>query len=223
MVTDDGRATTFALADGRELASTDLDVRLTPRYGETGGDGAEVTATRGGVYVTRRAGGNASLTAYDHDLRVRWRAAGVPDGRVEECGGLICVTGERGLAVLDARDGAVRWTDPRRRYGYDLGPDTGPAAPGGLVAFDRDDASDSVVLAAETGRVLRRLGRTLPIGSLLLRSDTEIAGRTWVSTRADAPRSLGSLDTSSPYACSALGRYLACPGVTGPTTVWRTP
>lgn len=224
VVTADGRATVLAVDDGTELADADLGVRLTP--GARDGDHVDVITSDRHLYVSSRIGGATSLTAYGlADLRVRWRSPGTPDGLVLDCADAVCVGGEQGMAVLDRDDGTVRWTNQRWHSSYDV--DAGQPAPARhrLIAFGAQDPADSVLLDPATGQVLRRLGRTLPLGPLLLRSDTEIPSRTWVSTRdrRGAFHLAGSVDTPTPHACSTSGRYLACLGTNGPATVRRLP
>lgn len=81
------------------------------------------------------------------------------------------------------------------------------------------------LLDPATGQVRQRLGTVVPVGRLLLHSDTELPGQAWVNVLqpGGAMRTLGRVDTAVPFGCEADARYLACPTTDGPTKVWRLP
>lgn len=226
VVSADGRASVLGFADGTERAAADLGVQLLPFENDGRSDYADVTAVDDRVYVARRSGGDTTLAAYAVDgLRLLWRVGGREVGQLSGCGGLLCLTGERALTVLDKRDGSVRWTDPRWRFGLDDPLSDGRAGPSRVLALGRQDDREAALLDAATGRVVRSLGQSRYVGALVLRADTRIPKRIWVSVGVPGgePHLIGSLDNAGPYDCAAAGEFLACPTSSGVTGVWRVP
>ena len=221
VVGTDGHVTTLRFADGVVLGEGDLGVRLPVQLdGDFLADFVGVTVSGDRVYVSRRERGKSSLTAYGlPGLAVRWRAEGGPVGSVHECGPVLCISDTRWVSGLDPGDGSVRWSDPAWSTAYSAGGDT-------LIAYDQQESPEAAVLDATTGKLVRKLGRTYVTGGLELRSDTEIAARTWVSAPGatdDAAHTVGSLETEAPFGCDVFIPYLACPTTAGPTTVYRIP
>jgi hypothetical protein len=88
------------------------------------------------------------------------------------------------------------------------------------------ERSESALLDAATGRLIRRLGHAFQLDRLVLRSDDKVAGRIWVDEvdpSDGALHAVGSLDTAAPFGCSLRDRFLACPTSAGPTVVWKVP
>jgi hypothetical protein len=217
----DGHVTTLQFADGTVLGEGDLGVRL-PLV--LGGDlqvnfvGVTVSADQ--LYLSRRVGGRTSLTAYRlPGLTPQWRTEGGPAGFVHDCGPVLCISDTRWVSGLDPSDGAVRWSNPAWSNAEPLGDGT-------LLAYDQQEIPESAILDPQTGVARRELGRTRAVGGMELRADTEIPGRTWVTvtpTRDGVAHTAGSVETSAPYACTVRAPYLACPTISGLTTVWRIP
>ena len=220
VVGHDGHVTSLDFADGRVLGEGDLGVRLPAESGGSGlPDYAGVDVAGDRLYVSRRADGRVSLSAYRLPaLTLDWRATGGPVGTVYDCGPVLCISDTRWVTGLDRADGSVLWSDPEWVA-------AGATRDGRLVASTQAENPEVVELDPFSGKVLRRLGHTYFVGDVQLRGDTKIAGRTWVSvTGSDgAARTVGSLDTAAPYGCEAEGAYLACPTTPGPTGVWRLP
>ncbi|WP_203842224.1 outer membrane protein assembly factor BamB family protein [Winogradskya humida] len=230
----DGHVTTLRFADGSVLGEGDLGVRRKP-------DTTDVIVDAAGdrVYVTEMG----ALTAYRlPGLVLEWQARKIPYGAVTTCGPMLCVAGNNEVSGLDPADGSVRWTAPgwsgvsQRSDGtvilYRPTPD-GPVVNSG-VGSGVDDHERRVARPPEyaaidprTGAVLRLLAEVdWTAQGLQLRADLRIAGRTWVQLLDPAdgvPHTVGSLDTARSYGCQVALPYLACPTVTGPTTVWRLP
>ena len=216
----DGHVTTLQFADGSELGEGDLGVRV-PDQSDASLPGFVGVAVSGDqLYVSRRDGGRASLSAYAlPGLTRRWRTEGGPTGFVHDCGPVLCISDTRWVSGLDPADGSVRWSDPAWSNASPLGAGT-------LLAYSQQENPEAVVLDARTGTVLRKLGRTYAVGGLELRQDSRIAGRTWVAVPDPADGSVhtvGSMDTGTPYGCEVRRPYLACPTSAGPTTVWQIP
>lgn len=150
--------------------------------------------------------GGSYLAAFSRDgLSREWVTATNSAYGVVPCGsGLLCAFGPAGLTVLDPADGSVRWT----------GPTWQGMGEGGVLLGESGRAA---VVDLATGRVERLLGRSAPVGGMLLFPEP---GRTSVIGLADG-RLRGVLPLVLPSACSAAGPYLGCetPDVT--FTVWR--
>jgi hypothetical protein len=217
----DGHVTTLQFADGSVLGEGELGVRLpNESSGTFQANFVGVTVSGDQLYMSRRDGGKASLTAYRlPELTRRWRTEGGPTGFVRDCGPVLCITDTRWVSGLDPSDGSVRWSDPTWSNAFEQGN-------GLLLAYDQQENPESAILDARTGTVRRKLGRTLAVGRLELREDSRIIGRTWVAVADPADgtvRTVGSMQTSAPFGCMASGQYLACPTSAGPTTVWQIP
>lgn len=220
VIGQDGHVIALDFADGRVLGEGELGVRLPAEAGSGFlPDYAGVDVAGDQLYVSRRADGQVSLTAYRLPaLTPEWRARGGPVGTVYDCGRVLCISDTRWVTGLDRADGSVLWSDPAWVT-------AGATRDGRLVASTQAEDPEVVELDPFSGKVLRRLGHTFFVGGVQLRGDTEIAGRTWVSVTGGngTERTVGSLDTAAPYGCEAAGAYLACPTIPGPTGVWRLP
>ncbi|GID95945.1 PQQ-binding-like beta-propeller repeat protein [Amorphoplanes digitatis] len=219
----DGHVTTLRFADGSVLGEGDLGVRLPMEYTDDYlADFVGVTVSGDRLYLSRGDDGRASLTAFGlPGLTERWRTVDGPAGWVNDCGPVLCISDGARLSGLDPADGSVRWSDPAWGGGASLGDGT-------LLAYDRQEEPTSAILDARTGALRRGLGRSIVIGGMELRADTEILGRTWVNVADPAAGDgavhvVGAMDTTAPYGCTARVPYLACPTAAGPTTVWRIP
>ncbi|WP_212997483.1 outer membrane protein assembly factor BamB family protein [Winogradskya consettensis] len=226
----DGHVTTLRFADGSVLGEGDLGVRRKP-------DTTDVIVDAAGerVYVTE----TGALTAYRlPGLVLEWQARKIPYGAVTTCGPMLCVAGNNEVSGLDPADGSVRWTAPGWSGVSPLADGTvvlnrpTPVINAG-VGSGIDDHERRVVrppeyaaIDARTGRVLRLLAEVdWTAQGLQLRADLRIAGKTWVQLLDSdgVPHTVGSLDTARSYGCQVALPYLACPTVTGPTTVWHLP
>lgn len=217
----DGHVTTVRFADGSVLGEGELGVRLpeepagAPRANFVG-----VTVSGDQLYLSRRDGGRASLTAYRlPELTRRWRTAGGPTGFVHDCGPVLCISDTRWVSGLDPNDGSVRWSDPTWSNAF-------AHTDGTLLAHDQQENPESAILDARTGALRRKLGRTHLVGGLELRADGKATGRTWVVAEDPTDgrmRTIGSMRIAVPYGCAVQRPYLACPTPAGPTTVWRIP
>ncbi|MFI7598747.1 PQQ-binding-like beta-propeller repeat protein [Actinoplanes sp. NPDC049681] len=213
----DGHVTTLRFADGALLGEGDLGVRPPTQLRDAVlADFVAVTVAGPRVYVSRRERGRPSLTAYGLPaLSVDWRVEGGPVGTVYGCGPVLCISDTRWVSALDPADGSVLWSDPAwsaARF-----------TPQGLIAYDQSEDPESAMIDPSTGAVLRRLGNTVVLGGVWLRTDTEIPGRVWVSVANGQVHTAGSLESTAPYGCVARVPYLACPTTAGPTGVWRLP
>ncbi|MCM4081643.1 outer membrane protein assembly factor BamB family protein [Paractinoplanes hotanensis] len=150
--------------------------------------------------------GGSYLAAFSRDgLSREWITATNSPYGVTPCGpGLLCAFGSAGLTVIDPADGSVRWTSPTWHGMGESG-----------VLFEESGRSAVVDLA--TGRVERELGRSGPVGGLLLVTEP---GRTSVIGLADG-RVRGVLPLVLPSACVAAGPYLGCEKSDVTFTVWR--
>jgi outer membrane protein assembly factor BamB len=217
----DGHVTTVRFADGSVLGEGELGVHLPDQLdGSFQAGFVGVTVSGDQLYMSRRDAGVASLTAYGlPELTRRWRTEGGPTGFVHDCGPVLCISDTRWVSGLDPSDGSVRWSDPAWSNAFARGN-------GLLLAYDQQEVPESAILDARTGAVRRKLGRTLTIGRLELREDSDAPGRTWVAVANEGDgtaRTVGSMQTGAPYGCTASGQYLACPTTAGPTTVWQIP
>lgn len=222
----DGRASVLGFTDGAELDTADLGVQLLPFENDGRSDHADVTAVGDRVYVARRLRGETSLASYAIDgLRMLWRVGGRPVGQLTGCGEFVCVTGEQALTVIDQRDGSVRWADPRWRFGLPYPVPQGRPDRPRILALGRQDDREAALVDAASGRMLQPLGHSRYVGRLMLRSDTRVPDRIWVSAPGPGGdlQLVGAVDDAGPYGCSAEGRYLACPTSGGVTAVWRVP
>jgi outer membrane protein assembly factor BamB len=216
-----GEVTVLNYADGAVLGQGDLRVNLPPGNDPFfQSDFVAVSTIGDHVYLSRRDHGRVSLTAYATVPFARqWRVDGGPVGRVLDCGTVLCVADTRFVSAVDPATGAQRWSEPAwsSAFRYDATH---------LFAYDQQETPGSALLDAGTGRVVRRLGHTIYVGGLLLRSDAKVATRTWVAQTNPSDgltRTVGSLDSDAPYGCEVRGGYLACPTSAGPTGVWRLP
>jgi hypothetical protein len=217
-----GEVTVLRWADGAVLSKGNLPVRLPvpADYNLGVSDYIGVSTVGDRVYVSRREYGQASMTAYSTVPLVRlWRAEYGPVGSVIDCAAVLCVADTHFVSGVDPTNGAVRWTatefSSAERYDASH-----------LFAYDQRETPESAMLDSATGKVLHRLGQTVRVGELLLRTDTVIPGRAWVAVvdPADgATHTVGSVGTGAPYGCEVHDAYLACPTTAGPTTVWRVP
>jgi len=221
VVATTGELTVLNYADGAVLSQGNLRVNL-PADNDPyfPGDFVAVSTVGDHVYVSRRADGRATLTAYTTvPFGRQWQVVGGPVGQVHECATVLCVADTRFVSAVDPATGATRWSEPNwsTAFGYDATH---------LFAYDQQEKPGSALLDASTGKLVRRLGQTIFVGGLLLRSDDRFRARVWVAqTDPSDGRThiVGSLDSEAPYGCEARGGYLACPTAAGPTGVWRMP
>jgi hypothetical protein len=240
-----GAATTLRFDTGATVAHAELNVRLREWEGnyreDYRDDFTEVSGVGDGLYVVTGHDGAVTLTAYDGDtLTVRWRSTGVPPGRADACGSVLCVTdlsvfgsdpsvvsSDRLIEAIDPRTGAKQWTSRGWQYAFALSDDR-------LVAtadVGNGRQSPWTLLDAATGAVVTELG----VGDLLqpadggglrfVHPDTVSPQRAWVSTidlRAGGSSLVGPIDRVT-AACDAVGVHLACAVIGGPLTVWRLP
>jgi outer membrane protein assembly factor BamB len=217
-----GEVAVLRWADGAVLSEGNLQVRLPMQadYNSGVSDYIGVSTVGDRVYVSRRDNGKASMIAYSTIPLIQlWRAEDGPVGSVIDCAEVLCVADTRFVSGVDPATGAVRWTAPEFSSAarYDASQ---------LIAYDQQEMPQSAVLDSATGEVLERLGQTVRVGALLLRTDIVIPGRAWVAVvdPADgATHTVGSVGTGAPYGCEVRDAYLACPTTAGPTTVWRVP
>ncbi len=245
VISEDGAATTLRFDTGTALASTDLDVRLREWEGnyreDYRDDFSELSSVGDALYVVAKHGGEVTLTAYDgNTLTVRWRAAGVPPGRVDACGSVLCVadlsvfgsdpsvvTANREIVAVDPATGARRWTSRDWQYVSALSADRLVASAGAGNARQ----APWRLLDAATGRVVGDLGVGKPLTDRaggpqrFVHPDTARPQRVWVSS-VDLPTGrssvLGSIDRVT-TSCDAVGAHITCAVLGGPLTVWRLP
>jgi outer membrane protein assembly factor BamB len=216
-----GTVTVLDYTDGAVLGRGDLRVNLpadnNPFFQ---GDFVAVSTVGDHIYVSRRDHGRASLTAYNTaPFGRQWRVEGGPVGRVLDCATVLCVADTRFVSAVDPATGAQRWSDPTwsTAFRYDSTH---------LLAYGQQERPTAALLDANTGKLVRRLGRTIYVEGLLLRTDDKAAPRTWVARTDPADgltHTVGSLDSDAPFGCDVRGDYLACPTASGPTGVWRIP
>lgn len=199
----DGRATVRAVADGRVLAGpAGVGIDKRTWNGEYPEPLTTITVLDGRLYVL----GTSYVAAYQPgDLTRLWRTkvSRLP-ASLRACGDAVCAQGPKGVTVLDAATGAVRWTDPRWRT----------VAPDWLVT---GDARAAARVDPATGRVVRDLDGAVPAGDLALRTDRD---HTWVLRLRDG-RVVGRLPPFAPAGCVRHAPYLACPTDGRAVTVWR--
>jgi outer membrane protein assembly factor BamB len=216
-----GTVTVLDYADGVLLGHGDLRVNL-PADNDPffPGDFVAVAMVGDHVYVSRRDHGRVSLSAYTTvPVALQWRVEGGPVGRVMDCATVLCVADTRFVSAVDRATGAQRWSEPAwsTAFRYDATH---------LLAYDQQERPGAALLDANTGRLVRRLGHTIYVEGLLLRTDGKVAARTWVARTDPADglmHTVGSLDSDAPYGCDVRDAYLACPTAAGPTGVWRIP
>ncbi len=225
-----GTVVVLDLATGAEMSRGDLGPLR--RADTLDGDSASAgTVGTDRLVLHRRVGGRDSLTAYSlvPFARLWSRPAEVGQSAVD-CGPVWCVYpqdgplptpgGPAGVAVeaIDPATGRLRWRAPGFAFAGGVG--------GLVLAADTQDEPEISVLHPATGRPVRRLGRVVPIGDLLLHADSRAPGTAWVRWLPTGNRSgrvLGRVDSGAAHGCESLGRYLACPTTAGPTKVWRLP
>jgi outer membrane protein assembly factor BamB len=220
-----GRSAVVSFTDGAVLVTAQLGAAPSPAGDDGRADTAQYIAIGDRLYLARRDNGAASLTAYRlADLRQLWRTTTASLTWPTWCGPYLCGATAAGLTVLDSATGGVRWSDPRWRLGFDTRTIGLPGPPRIAVRDDRERPAVALVDPA-TGRVLSMLGRSVFVGTNLLRSDTDRLGRTWVQIAGpdNTFPTVGALDTIAPNRCAAVPGYLACPTSAGLTTVWRVP
>ncbi len=239
IIAADGAAVSRALDTGAVLGTADLGVRMRRWDGnfreDYRDDFAELTGAGDSLYVVAGDDGTTSLTAYDgSSLALRWRTAGVPAGRVDECGAVLCLAD---LSVLGADPGAVG--ADRDVVAYDPGTGARRWSARGfetVTALSGDRLigtfrRTSRLLDARTGAGLAELaaGQSLPGADpgtrLVVHRDTVDRRRTWVrmlDVRTGRTVVAGTIPPVAP-GCAAAGDRLACPVLDGPLTVWRLP
>jgi outer membrane protein assembly factor BamB len=200
---DQARATVRAVADGRALRGPRSVGIETATWDARYPDPFTAAAVIDGTFYVY---GTSFVAAYrPTDLTRLWRT---PVTRapvsLRACGDAVCAQGPEGATVLDARGGAVRWTDARWRT----------AGPDGLLT---GDGATAALVDPRRGRVVRDLGRAVPVGDLALRADGE---HTWVVRLRDG-RVAGRLPFFAPGDCVRRRPYLACPVGGRGFTVWR--
>ncbi|GIE84768.1 outer membrane protein assembly factor BamB family protein [Actinoplanes regularis] len=150
--------------------------------------------------------GTATVTAFHlPGLTPAWPAPGsvLMPSDATTCGDLVCVVGRRGISALDPVTGTTRWSSPDRMF-Y-----------AGAVVRALDGRN--VLLDPATGRVVRRLGRGMVAGGLMLRQDGDTGTQV---TDLRTGQVYGSLPGVLPFGCVAAGEYLAC-SRHGGTVVFR--
>ncbi|GAA3344454.1 hypothetical protein GCM10020358_47780 [Amorphoplanes nipponensis] len=220
-----GRGAVLDFADGAVRATANLGV--VPDAGRYVGDGdaARFVTFGNRLYLTRREGGAASITAFRlTDLRQLWRSTTRSFGWPTGCGAYLCVSTATGMTALDAATGEARWTSEHWRLGLDSRALRIPGPPR-LVVTDARHTAQRALLDPATGRVRSVLGHSEQVGPLVLRRDSARAGRIWVQAveAGDRVRTVGSLDGMSLERCVAAGRHLACADGNGRAHVWRMP
>jgi outer membrane protein assembly factor BamB len=220
-----GRGAILNFADGTVRATADLGV--VPDTGRYVGNGDIATFVTFGdrLYLTRREGGAASLTAYRlTDLQQVWRSTATPFGWPTGCGEYLCVSTATGMTALNADTGEARWSSTHWRLGFDSRT-LGIAGPPRLVVTDARHTAQRALLDPGSGRVLSSLGNSEQVGALVLRLDSEQIGRTWIQLigAGNEVRTVGSLDGMFLERCVAAGSHLACADRNGRANVWRTP
>jgi outer membrane protein assembly factor BamB len=178
-------------------------------------DSVAVSVQAERIYVSRRVGGRAVLSAYAvHPAATLWRAEGVPFGSINGCGPVLCVASSGGLSGVDPADGSVRWHQPSwaTAFRYDATR---------LIGYDTLEETEAALLDAATGRILHPLGRSQRAGDLILRNE----GRQTLVLVGDPAsgglRTTGVMHDAAWFRCTGRGAYLACPSFTGDTGVWR--
>jgi putative pyrroloquinoline-quinone binding quinoprotein len=216
VATPAGSVTVLRFADGAVLARGDLapDVaREVPPDEMTNVLTVSMLGER--IYLSRNLYGLRTLTAHaTTSLAELWQAVDQPAGAVTDCGPVLCMSDGLGITALDPDDGAVRWTLPVWQHAFRLDRRH-------LVALGEPDAAQAVLLDAATGRELRALGRSGPVGDLLVRTEGNLA---LVSTAGREPGSLRTLGVLADVVwnrCESRDGYLACLTTNGDTAVWR--
>jgi outer membrane protein assembly factor BamB len=248
IIAGNGAATTVRFDTGKTVAQAELNIRLRQWEGnyreDYRDDFAEISAVGDGLYVVSGHDGVVTLTAYDGEtLAVRWRSTGVPPGRVDPCGSVLCVTDlsvfgsdpsvvapDREIVAIDPRTGAKRWSSRSWQSTYALTDDRLIATTG----VGNGTQSPWTLLDASSGRVITDLGVGNPLGNgaegvrgtlRFVHMDTARPELAWVSTidlRTGRSSIEGSVDQVTPV-CDVAGRHLACTIIGGPLAVWRLP
>jgi outer membrane protein assembly factor BamB len=208
-VSADGRVEVLRLADGSRTSAGRVPISATGRADD--GLGADA----GVLYLSRSAGGHATVTAYDLDtLNPRWRISGdYADGTAHACGVVMCLDEGTAITGLDPATGEVVWRAP----GWTNA--TAVAGENRLVADRRTDRTHGL-LDSTTGALVADLGAGLPIwdytGSrptVLLRDTVSPSGRTAVSRvdpRTGELQPRGTIDGVGFPGCGAVGDRLVC-------------
>jgi outer membrane protein assembly factor BamB len=189
----DGRVAVLAAADGRVVAG--------PRQLSVDNEQLLARVIGDNLVIFDQSG----ITAYARsDLTRRWQRANDDVFDLNACGQWLCLATPTGLAVLDPRTGAERWTDDRWSFVHDDG-----------IAIGGDAIVVRIDLA--TGRVLDEFGLGGTAGDLMLHVEKD---RTLITRLADGGF-LGSLPPVAPSGCAREGVHLACPVLGGTVRVWR--
>lgn len=216
-----GLVTVLNYADGSVLGAGDLHARLLVEADLSfDGDFVEVGTVGDRIYVSRRDGGRASLTAYSTvPFAQLWQVADGPVGRMMDCASVVCITDSHSVTAVDPANGAVRWSSQAWSFAFRYDATR-------LFAYDLQETPDSALLDPGTGQVLLRLGHSVAVDRIVLHSDDRLPGRTWVMVLDPADGALhavGWLTTGVPYGCEVQGSHLACPTNSGPTMVYDLP
>lgn len=256
IVAGNGAATTVRFDTGKTVARAGLNIRPRQWQGnhreDYRDDFAELAAVGDGLYVVSGHDGVVTLTAYDGEtLAVRWRSTGVPPGRVDPCGSVLCVTdlsvvgsdpsvvdADREIVAIDPRTGAQRWSSTVWQSAYALTDDrliASTATTTTITGAGDGTQSSWALLDATTGRIITDLGVGGPLTNgvedvhgiqRFVHMDTARPQRAWVSTvdlRTGRSTIEGSIDDLVTPVCDAAGRNIVCPIIGGPLAVWRLP
>ncbi|MEV6487668.1 PQQ-binding-like beta-propeller repeat protein [Actinoplanes sp. NPDC051633] len=219
----DGSVQVLDFETGRQISRGDLGGPLRPAF-DPAVDGALVgTVGDDRLVVRTTAGGRTTMTAYAlAPFAELWERTVPPTGSAADCGRVWCVSAGGQdtpfLGAVDPDTGALRWTAPDLMFAARFGDRT-------IVGGGAGETPELTLRSQETGRVLRRFGRSVRVGDLLLHADRSVPGQTWVQTvDPDGEiRTAGSVPVVAPFGCEQEGAYLACPTEDGPTKVWRVP
>ena len=208
-VTEQGHLEVRRFADGSLVVAGTVPWQV--RTGNDDVDFAYVSGTDDLLFVARTANGAQEILAYRADTLERlWQVRSPTGYGMFDCGPVICVGSESGVAAHDPATGRLIW----RADGIDW---ARPLTGGRLLGQSREYGR-SVLIDDRTGRVLQDLGPAQNVlepepGRLLIIGHTRTAPYGTKLSELDdrgrlVPRAFIGL--ISDQGCQAAGRYLAC-------------
>ncbi|MGX6605712.1 hypothetical protein ACWKSP_26800 [Micromonosporaceae bacterium Da 78-11] len=206
----DGEIKIFRYADGKLLTSVRIPW-MTPS--PTADIWNDMSAVGEVLVVNRSTQDRSEATAYRLDTMAEvWRAAGTHSVAFD-CGSVVCLTDNTGLAGYDPQSFRKLWTLPGVVAARLAGPDR-------LLVGDTGEDTVQTLVDVTTGELVgepiqgNAAWDSRPDGALIVLHSTESPpGRTSVNRwdlATGTPRLLGSMDQLPSFRCESVPHFLAC-------------